>query len=267
MRLLRNRLVVGAALIVGALTSAHAQQADTSRAPTAAFVGRMISNLDSMPVRSADIRLVFIDSVQQLRARNGTDSLEVFADSSRSRVAVTDSTGAFAIRRLPAGRYLLHVRRIGYEPLQGAVLVDTGIVRATLALQVISRVLAKVVVTETSIDKVKQRLDRDGFIDRSHLGISGTFIQRADILRLRRETVGDLLAVYGVHDGQIMLDRMPFDYESVRDYPAELVIGVEIYRHSRPTEFNGTRRGPGALSPGGQAASMQPLVVIWTYIP
>jgi hypothetical protein len=266
MRLLRNRLA-GAALIVGALTSAHAQQTDTSRAPTAAFVGRMISNLDSMPVRSADIRLVFVDSVRQVRGRNGADPLEVFADSTRTRVAVTDSTGAFAIRRLPAGRYLLHVRRIGYEQLQGALVVDTGTIRATLALQVISRVLAKVVVTETSIDKVKERLNRDGFVDRSHLGISGTFVQRADILRLQRQTVGDLLAVYGVHDGDIMLDRMPFDYESVRDYPAELVIGVEIYRHSRPTEFNGTRRGPGALSPGGQAASMQPLVLIWTYIP
>jgi hypothetical protein len=105
----------------------------------------------------------------------------------RSGAARRRSVFEVFARRLPAGRYLLHVRRIGYEPLQGAVLVDTGTVRATLALQVISRVLAKVVVTETSVDKVKQRLDRNGFIDRSHLGISGTFIQRADVLLSARD--------------------------------------------------------------------------------
>ena len=180
---------------------------------------------------------------------------------------MTDASGAFAIRRLPAGRYLLHIRRIGYEPLQGAVVVDTGTISSTIPLQVISRVLAKVVVTETSVDKVKERLDRYGFVDRSHLGLAATFIERPEILRAKRQNVGELLSTYGIYDGNIMLDRMPFDYESVKDYPAELVIGIEIYRHSRPTEFNGTRSGAGALSPGGQAASMRPLVVIWTFIP
>ena len=254
-------------MMAAAAAAAHAQQPDSVRAPTAAFVGRMISNLDSTPVRSADIRLVFLDSVKQVRGRNGQDSLEIFADSNRTRVAVTDSTGAFAIRRLLAGRYLLHIRRLGYEPMQGAVVVDTGTVRTTIALQVVSRVLAKVVVTETSVDKVKQRLDRDGFVQRSHLGLAATFVERPEILRARRQTVGELLSNYGIYDGSIMLDRMPFDYESVKDYPAEMVIGIEIYRHSRPTEFNGTRSGPTAFSPGGMAASMRPLVLIWTYIP
>jgi len=63
------------------------------------------------------------------------------------------------------------------------------------------------------------------------------------------------------------IDRMPVDYETLRDYPAGLVIGVEIYRHQRPQEFNMTRAAPGILSPGGQAAGMSALVVIWTYIP
>jgi hypothetical protein len=99
------------------------------------------------------------------------------------------------------------------------------------------------------------------------MGLAATFVQRPEILRAKRETVGELLSIYGIYDASIMLDRMPFDYGSVRDYPAELVIGIEIYRHSRPTEFNGTRSGATSLSPGGLAASMRPLVVIWTYIP
>jgi hypothetical protein len=47
------------------------------------------------------------------------------------------------------------------------------------------------------------------------------------------------------------MDRMPVDYELLRDYPADLVIGIEIYRHNRPTEFNGTRRGATIMSSGG----------------
>jgi hypothetical protein len=261
-------LIVAAMIVGGADFSAvRAQQPDTARPPTAAFLGRIISNLDSTPVRSADIRLVFIDSVRQVRNRNGSDSLEVFADSNRARVTVTDSVGAFAVRRLAAGRYLFHIRRIGYEPAQGALVVDTGSISTTISLTVVSRVLAKVVVTETSVDRVKEKLDRNGFISRSHLGVAATFVQRSDILRAGRQTLGDLLAIYGIYDGAIMLDRMPFDVASVRDYPADLVIGMEIYRHSRPTEFNMTRRGANIMDPGGMANSMQPLVVIWTFIP
>ena len=44
--------------------------------------------------------------------------------------------------------------------------------------------------------------------------------------------------------------------DGLRDYPADLVIGVEVYRHGRPTEFNGTRRDPGLMSPGGMAPQL-----------
>jgi hypothetical protein len=242
-----------------------AQQIDRARG-TAAFLGRIVNGIDSTPVRSADIRLIFIDSLRQLRGQTGGDSLQIYADSDRMRVGVTDAKGDFAIRRLAAGRYLFHVRRIGYEALEGALVVDTGVVSTTIALQVVSQTLAKVLVTETAVDKVKEKLDRNGFLDRSHSGLAATFLQGADIQRTRPQTVADILNRYGIHDGKIMLDRMPFDYESVADYPAELVIGVEIYRHGRPTEFNMTRRGPGALSRGGQSAASEPLVLIWTYV-
>ena len=267
---MKQRCIFAAGCICAGLASPlerslRAQQSDSLRVPTAALLGRMVSSLDRGPVRSAEIRLVFVDSVRPFRNRDGSDSLEVFADSNRRRVAVTDSTGAFAIRRLAAGRYVFQVRRIGYQPLEGAVVVDTGTVRATLVLLVVSQMLAEVVVTETAIDKVKERLDRVGFVERSRLGVSATFVRRAEILRRRPQTVGDILSAYGIRAGTFMLDRMEFDYESIRDYPAELVIGVEIYRHSRPVEFNMTRRGPMSLSPGGHAASMQPLVLIWTF--
>jgi len=262
-----SRLVAAVLLVVSGRGMLAAQQPDTARGPRAVFAGRIINSLDSTGVSSADIRLVFVDSAKVIPGPGGRDSLLVFADTAKTRVGATDSTGAFTIRRLPEGRYLFDIRRIGYEPLHGAVVVDSTVVRATLAMPVASRLLAKVVITESSVDKVKQRLEQKGFIDRSHLGIAGTFVDRAEILRRRPQTLEDVLGWYGIHGGTITLDNMPIDYEGVRDYPADLVIGVEIYRHSRPTQFNGTRRGPNIMSPGGQAASMEPLVLVWTFIP
>ena len=261
----RSLLLASALLTLGSATAASAQTPDSTQR-TAAFVGRVISTIDSTPVRSADIRLIFLDSVRQIRGRNGRDSLELFADTARSRVGVSDSTGSFAIRRLEPGRYLLQVRRLGYAAAQGAVVVDTGTVRTTIPMEQISKLLAKVVVTESSVDKVKERLERGGFTERSRLGIAATFVERAEILRRKPQTVADILNAYGIQSGSFMLDRMPVDYETLRDYPADLVIGVEIYRHQRPNEFNMTRSGPGALSAGGQEAGRQALVLIWTYI-
>jgi len=69
MRFLRAA-IVSWAMMAAVANAAHAQQPDSVRAPMAAFVGRMISNLDSTPVRSANIRLVFLDSVKQVRGSN-----------------------------------------------------------------------------------------------------------------------------------------------------------------------------------------------------
>jgi hypothetical protein len=234
--------------------------------PRGAFLGRILNSSDNSPVRSADIRIFRVDSAKTIRSRRGADSLEIFVDTLRSRVGSTDSTGAFALRRLEEGHYILQVRRIGFAPLDGVLMVDSGAVQSNLQMQQVS-VLAKVMVTEMSVDRVKQKLDRVGFQDRYHSGQSGTFIDRAEILRRQSLTIADILSAYGIHEGEFILDRMPADYDMLTSYPADLVIGIEIYRHGRPTEFNMTRRAPGILSPGGQAALMLPFIVIWTFIP
>ena len=97
-------LAVSSAVACPALV---AQQPDSARVPTASLVGRVVSNIDSTAVRGADIRLVFLDSAHTARDSRGVDSLELFVDTTRSRVGVTDSTGAFAIRRLEAAVHLI----------------------------------------------------------------------------------------------------------------------------------------------------------------
>jgi hypothetical protein len=265
------RSLAAAAFALAALTttpSVVSGQAADSMPPRAGFVGKVWNSIDSSGVRSADIRLMFVDSLHRISTRSGGDSLEIFVDTLRSRVGITDSAGNFAIRQLRAGRYLMEVRRIGFAPLNGVVVVDTTVLSSVLRMDVVSRLLATVKVTAVSNDRVKERLDRVGYLSRYHSGTSGTFVDRADILRRKPVTVADILSTYGIHDqAEFIMDRMPVDYDLLRDYPADLVIGIEIYRHNRPTEFNGTRRGATIMSARGMANLMMPQVVIWTFIP
>lgn len=268
MRVRSTGCVLVVAAFFAALSSpAAAQQPDSAPAPTGRFLGHVISSLDSTPVRTADVRLLFVDSSRIVRTTRG-DSMEIFIDSTRSRIAVSDSTGGFIIRRLREGKYLLEIRRIGFAPVDGVVSADTGAIGDVFRMEPTSLLLSKVLIRETSgVDRVKQKLNRVGFNDRTHLGSSGTFVDRVEILKLKRDRLEDILSRYGIYRGDVILDRMPLDYEDVRDYPADLVVGIEIYRHGRPTEFNMTRRGPGAFDPGGQQSAAQPLVVVWTFIP
>src|SRR5262252_6443723 len=148
------RRFVAVSLLIG-VAAAHAlsaQQADSALPPTGRFLGRLLNSLDSTPVRSADLRLLFVDSARRVRGRRG-DSLEIFVDTLRSRVAVTDSLGAFAVRRLATGHYLIHIRRIGFRPLEAALYVDTGAVETMMRLEPSSVLLAKVEIKEMSVDR------------------------------------------------------------------------------------------------------------------
>jgi hypothetical protein len=263
---MRSRIVLCA--LFGLLGRAgNAQTRDSVRVPTGRFVGRITNSIDSTPVRSADIRLLFVDSARTIHSARGGDSPEIFVDSTRTRIVTSDSAGGFVVRRLAEGKYLLQIRRIGFAPIDGVVSADTGAVGGIFTMQPTSRLLSKVVIQEMSVDRLQAKLDRVGYVDRTHSGLSGTFIDRAEILRLRRDRLDDLLSRYGIYSGDVILDHMPLDFDDVRSYPADLVAGIEIYRHGRPIEFNMTRSGPGALGAGGQQAGSRPLVVVWTFIP
>jgi hypothetical protein len=254
---------VAVAVLIGSI-SAGAQRPDSLKSPTGAFYGRLLSAEDSSTIPMAEIRLLRIDSTRKVRTSFGTDSVEIFVDSTRSRVSTTDASGEFAIRQLAAGRYLMQIRRLGYAPLQGVTAVDTGIVRAAFALQRTSQLLATMTVKESAIDKPRRILDDAGFTARSHFS-GGQFLDRQLILKRDARTVGELLRYYNVTDGDFILDRLPIRFADIDNYPVDLVIGVEVYHLSRPSEFRGAPKAA-TLYPGGSLiGSMTPLVVIWTY--
>lgn len=267
-----HRMVIAltaiAALMVGA--AAGAQRTDSSRVatpPQGAFVGFIKDANDSRPVRSADIRLYFIDSVGVGTDSSGNRSIDTVIDTLRSRLGVSDSTGYFAVWRLAAGRYLMNVRRIGFAPVEAIVTVDTSTVLFDFAMTPVLPMLTKVEIRATATDRVGRRLDHVGFTSRSKFEM-GSFVKPAEIAKRRAQTLREILDVYGLRESaEYVFDRMPLDYSDIQDYPAELIAGIEIYRHGRPIEYNTTRRGPTIMQPGGQANMMRPLVVIWTYIP
>jgi hypothetical protein len=264
-RLSAHAVTLAVSLWCGGARAIGAQAVDSPAAPTGAFLGRIIAAIDSSPARSVEVRLLFVDSSKTITTRRGGDSLDVFLDSLRTRVAVTDSAGAFAIRRLAAGHYLFRLRRIGFEPMDGVLTVGDDTVRVKVAMNVVSRLLARMEIKDTPIDRVEEQLARAGYKNRMGLGIAKTFIDRKEILHKQRQTLGELLSTYGVSNGDFILDRMPLQYEDIREYPAELVIGLEIYRHQRPIEFSMTRAtSASAVASGG---TNPPLVVIWTFVP
>jgi hypothetical protein len=261
------------ALLLLATTSAAAvAQTDSARVRTAAFRGRVVNQIDSSLVRGADVRLYYIDSGVVVKTKSGVDSLDIFIDSTRSRFAATDSLGTFMIRRIEPGRYMLHVRRIGFAPIEAGMLIDTAVVEGTLRMEPTSQLLAKVKIIESTVDVVKQKLERVGFTTRSNMGLSADFIGRADIIKQRPMMIADALRARGVYQADVVLDRMPADFDDLKIYPADLVLGIEIYRHGRPSEFNGTRSPVDqalAKPPSGGPPPIpnRPLVVVWTFIP
>ncbi|MEO8336794.1 MAG: carboxypeptidase-like regulatory domain-containing protein [bacterium] len=267
----RSTLLVACAMAITPLHSAMAQQTDSSAAPGRAvrFTGTIASILTTRPVSLADVRLIYIDSATADKS-DPRELGEVFVDSAKSRVGLTDTSGAFVIRNVMPGHYLINVRRIGFEPFEGVLTIDTLPVEMELTLNQIAQVLPPVTISTSAVNRVTEKLDRMGFTNRSHMGTSGRFVDRPEILRRKAQFVTDVLQAYGVaRDAVITIDRMDADWDMLSDYPMDLVIGIEIYkrRGSLPTEFDRTRRGSLAMGANGTGGVAQHTVLIWTYIP
>ncbi len=222
-----------------------AQDTVVVRRPPAAFTGFVGSMQTGQPVSVADIRLVYVDSAR-VAGTTAVSINDVFVDSARSHAAMTDDSGHFAMRGVAAGHYLIQVRRIGFAPFEGLLTIDTATVDMELALDQQVTMLPRVTVTSSSLDRVTTKLNNVGFLSRSRMGTSGKFIDRASILQQRATYVTDVLEKYGIGpDANIIIDRMESDWDNLRDYPLDLVIGIEIYnrRGSLPTEFDHTSSG------------------------
>ncbi|MEO7457457.1 MAG: carboxypeptidase-like regulatory domain-containing protein [Gemmatimonadaceae bacterium] len=262
----RSRWFLVPALIAAAAQPLVAQGTDTTQ-HAAAFKGSVASIRTTQPVPLADVRLMWIDSVHADPAHPGEPG-ELFVDTTRSRITISDSSGTFTVRNLEAGHYLINVRRIGFAPFEGMLTMNTHPVEMELALEQLMNILPPIRITESATNKVTERLDRVGFTERSRMGHAATFYARRDILDTHAQTLQQLLTLMGVSmSDTFLLDRFPMEWSDLVDYPMDLIVGVEVYRHSLPVEFSMTRRGRLTFSNDRGTPLTSRTVVLWTYLP
>lgn len=255
-------------------TPAGGQRPDSAAPPPvqgARFVGFIASISTTRPVTTADVRAIWIDSVHTERDNAGKESNEFFVDSTKSRVGITDDSGHFAINVLPPGHYLVNVRRIGFEPMQVMLTMGTSMIEMELAMTQVIPMLPEVRITASSTDRMMARLERTGFRSHRNSGSSGMFIERGDIANRHPQYITDMLATYGIHqEAFVYIDRMPADWETLRSYPVELVIGIEIYRRPGQVPIEVAHTLPPsqlAFGDNGGHGLARPTVIVWTFIP
>jgi hypothetical protein len=101
-----------------------------------------------MPERPATVRVGTIDGVVSDTNFVPLSGAEIYIFGTRVRVE-TGESGRFRIRDIPAGQYLVIVRRVGYRPVSGMLEVPpTDTLRLSYTLKGLATTLAPVVVTE-----------------------------------------------------------------------------------------------------------------------
>jgi hypothetical protein len=245
---MRSRFL-GVALTLSALVFGAA-------APAAAQIihGKLVAEGLNLPIDGA--------TVQLLDARG----------NELNRVMQTNVKGTFAMR-LDPGRYMLRIRRIGYNPLTTAVieLGENQVYEATYRVSPVAVRLATQRVTE----RPNLEWGRDGFDRRKALGTGGIFLTRAELSTKDQRDITwlfrDVPGIDVLPDGQVKstegwrclyfkMNGIPVSFVP-RALPGELgfptlqelvptghdVMGIEVYREFRevPEEWRMDAWAPG----------------------
>jgi hypothetical protein len=197
------------------------------------------------PATGAEVRLTPTDSLGAL--------LPGATPTPRMRV---DSSGIFAFRALAAGIYRVDVRRLGYEPFEGyLVLPPDRELRPRVPLTKMVPMLARVTTT-AHVGYRSRLLEINGFRARQRSEV-GRFVDSKQLAALQSRTVRDVIApyAYAAHGCMLMwvngaLTRLP---------PGLLVselVGIEIYTRyfETPARFRTSNDQCGSI-------------VVWTAIP
>ncbi len=252
-----------AAALVAPCAALHAQWAQPPRSPTTQAPARAAGVIDGT-VTDTLLKPVGFAEVKILR----TDiSVE------------TNSAGRFRFTEVPAGQYLLIVRRIGFRPISSVIQVGArDTLRLSFLMEPALQTLDKVVVTEDrrSIklrDFEARRAQGVGFfitqdqIEKRNLPVSADYLRMAPSISLapspNASGISELVAISKREGGsvfgegamacamQVVVDGVPMP----RRFPLELlptpreIMGFEIYSGAAtvPPQFSGADRRCGMI--------------------
>jgi hypothetical protein len=255
--------------------------------------GTIASIATARPVSAAEVRVTRVDSMN-------ADG-RIYADSTHSHLVFTDSAGAFSVRDLDPGKYVLAVRRVGFKPFEGVLTLGSAPLDMELALETGVATLSEMNVTEKT-SRATKRLDAVGFSERRKHGNVLRAYDHSDVLAARAVRMEQILDRFGVTSAdQILFDGLSVDWNDLLLVPSEIIVGVEIYRSAAMAPVQFTRTLPGrqtftdvkpAAAPEKVLVAKQPasaqsaninfktpderdrgtpmvshFVLIWTYIP
>lgn len=195
------------------------------------------------------------------------------------QTALSDSNGHFTIRGLDTGNVAFTVRRIGFEPSEFTVSLDSG-ETFTLDLTLNQSAIELQQVDVTAESRVRDALRM--FYRHKEAEGGGTFIVRADIEKQHAQTLSDVVrTVPGLvlHPGRVFgtdavrmarsvggrdcpvvfwLDGARAPWLNIDDIPPMDVEAIEIYRGAAtlPPEYNDKTATPACGT-----------IAIWTRVP
>lgn len=192
-----------------------------------------------------------------------------------ARTAVSDSSGNFIVRDVPAGRVLILVRKLGFAPLALDARVPSG-GTTSVPVMLAPYVYKLDTVVSNSRENGLQMPDYHGshkfdlFYQRRASAISGTFFTHDDIARRFPVKLSDLLrgaarrlprchnSIMGSGDGgdagsiyQLFIDGLPHgsagqDFTTLDAIPPILVEGMAVY--TSPTQLPVEAMGNGCAA-------------------
>ncbi|HTI63376.1 MAG TPA: carboxypeptidase-like regulatory domain-containing protein [Gemmatimonadaceae bacterium] len=187
----------------------------------------------------------------------------------------TGDNGRFRITNIPAGTYVVVVRRLGYAPLSSAVSIAAGdTTRASFTLLPREVTLGPVVVTSAAgIGPLAE------FESRRTLGL-GQYMTQDDIRRLNMARTSDLLRTFhsttvtpsGVHNSrglpargcnyQFYLDGVAISVHDIDvDLPPPMdLAGMEVYTNTATVPLQYASVGGGT---GGRGGGFCGVILVW----
>ena len=187
----------------------------------------------------------------------------------------TGPNGRFRITKVPAGQYLIIVKRVGYHPTSAVVEVPAGdTARLAYTLNELSQALDAVVVTEKSLSvrmlefEMRRKAGSGQFMTQEEIekrnSVFPTELFRRflsiDVAPSRNSSITEYYALSKREGGnpnmgacpmQVYLDQVPLPTPFNLDLlpsPRDLA-GIEVYAGSAtiPPQFNGYNRGCGVI--------------------